>query len=59
MDERLEGWLWRFNRDWPDRRKFGSIFLREKSKKMMDLACLGRSTELLERNLVEISGFSI
>ena len=32
-------------------------FLREKSSKMTDLACLGRSTELLERNLAEISGF--
>ena len=34
-------------------------FLCEKSSKMTDLACLGRSTELLERNLVEISGFCI
>ena len=40
-DERLEGWLWRFNRDWPDWRKFGWIFLREKSRKTVNLGRIG------------------
>ena len=31
--------------------------MREKSSKMTDFACLGRSTKLLERFRVEIAGF--
>ena len=31
--------------------------MREKSSKMTDFACLGRSTDRFERNLVEIAGF--
>ena len=31
--------------------------MREKSSEMTDFACLGRSTELLERNVAEFFGF--
>ena len=31
--------------------------MREKSSKMTDFACLGRSTDRYERNLMEIAGF--
>ena len=47
MDETLERWLQRFNRDWPDQ-EIGSIFLREKLSEITDLACLGRSEEFFE-----------
>ena len=44
----LESRLWAFYRDWSYRGKFGSIFLREKSSEMTNLACLGLSEELFE-----------
>ena len=53
----LESRLWAFYRDWPYRRKNGSIFLREKSSKMTNLACLRLSEELFEVWLVEIVQF--
>ena len=44
----LESRLWAFYRDWPYRRKTGSIFLREKPSKITILACLRLSEELFE-----------
>ena len=44
----LESRLWAFYRDWPYRRKNGSNFLREKSSKITNLACLRLSEELFE-----------
>ena len=47
-DDILESRMWDFYRDWPYRRKNGSIFLLEKSSKMTNLACLDLSEELFE-----------
>ena len=50
----LESRLWAFYRDWPYRRKNGSIFLRENSSKKSNFARMRLSKELLERSKVEI-----
>ena len=43
-----ESRIWDFYREWLYRRKNGSIFLREKSSKIMNFACLDLSEELFE-----------
>ena len=47
-DDTQESRMCVFYRDWPYRRKFGSIFLCEKSNKMTNLACFRLSEELFE-----------